>query len=88
MTISDYLQESEFAEEKSLRLGTRIVIKNKAQLIDVLKKMSDDEFEKYADLERNLFADWIEDVYKDSMLADKARNRNRLGLIELLEKKK
>lgn len=83
--ISTFLGESEVPEGKELRVGEQVV-SSKEQLLAVLKQLSNEEYEEFADHRRNLFADWIRDVYKDDRLSRLLRNKSRSGAIEVLQK--
>lgn len=83
--VSAFLGESEIPEGKELHLGER-TIASKRDLLLALRELSDDEYEQFADHHRNLFADWVRDVYKDDRLARALRNTSRRGAIAVLEK--
>ena len=83
--ISTFLGESEIPEGKELRVGERVVA-SKQELLAVLVELSDEEYERFADHQRNLFADWVRDVYKDDRLSRMLRNTSRSGAIAVLEK--
>lgn len=83
--ISTFLGESEIPEGKELRVGERVVA-SKQDLLRVLAQLSDEEYEQFADHQRNLFADWVRDVYKDDRLSRLLRNKSRKGAIAVLKK--
>lgn len=82
--VSTFLGESEVPAGKELHVGDH-VINSKESLLQVLVSLSDEEYEEYADHERNLFADWVHDVYKDDRLARLLRNTSRSGAITVLK---
>ena len=83
--VSAFLGEQEVPEGKELRVGERVV-GSKQDLLVVLRELSDEEYEQFADHQRNLFANWVRDVYKDDRLSRLLRNKSRKGAIAVLEK--
>lgn len=82
--VSAFLGESEVPPGKELRVG-EYVIDSKQSLLKVLVSLSDEEYEEFADHQRNVFADWVRDVYKDDRLARLLRNTSRSGAITVLQ---
>ncbi len=83
--ISDYLTDIEdIPKSKYFVFDDGSVVKSKEELIEALKVMSDETFDKYVNLKKNAFSEWIYDVYKDAKLAERIRNMNRTGHIKVL----
>ncbi|MGV8152576.1 MAG: hypothetical protein ACP5OG_05835 [Candidatus Nanoarchaeia archaeon] len=65
------------------------VLKNKKELLSSLKNMNDSVFYHHVTPERNDFANWIKDVFKESALSEKiAKCASKEEIIKLLEGKK
>jgi hypothetical protein len=82
--VSTFLGESEIPPGKELQVGDTLV-NSKESLLRALVAMSDEEYEQYADHQKNLFAQWVADVYKDDRLARLLRNTSRQGAITVLK---
>ncbi len=84
LRVSSFLQEGEVPEGRELLVFGKS-INSKKSLISLLESISDDAYEQFADHSRNVFADWIRDVYKDDQLSRALRNKSRKGAISTLK---
>ena len=64
------------SEEKYFVLKNGIKARNVKQLADYLGYLNEDEFLHHCNAERNDFANWVETVFGDHLLAKKLRNVN------------
>ena len=78
---------SQVAPENFFVLCDGRVIKDYAELAGLLETMNDDIFYYHVTSDRNDFANWINDVFKEETLANEVRlSKNRVEIIALLYK--
>lgn len=71
-------------EDAYLKLGTHI-IKNKNDVLKVLKSMSDEEFETYVK-KKNEISDWVSNILKERKLAWRLRFKARNRMLAIMER--
>ncbi|MBN1646068.1 ABC transporter permease [Candidatus Woesearchaeota archaeon] len=71
-------------EDKNLVLG-QIVISDKFELLDALKKMDNNEFSKHCYEHKNEFSIWTKECLGDEKLSRMMKNKTRYEMIALLE---
>jgi predicted ribosome quality control (RQC) complex YloA/Tae2 family protein len=84
----DYNLLNEINPEEYFRLVDGKVIKNLYELINSLRSMHDNTFRHHVNNEKNDFANWIRDVFKDYELAeDILKSKNKKEIIKRIEKR-
>lgn len=83
---------SDAPEEHYFILSNGQPVKNTKELADALETLRDDVFQHHVNHERNDFATWINDIFKDVELAEqlagtKDKNHTRILLYKHLVKK-
>jgi len=72
-------------EDAYLKLENHI-IKNKKDILRVLKSLDDKEFEKHVNKKKNEIADWASKILKERRLAWKLRHKDKGKMIEVIKK--
>ncbi|MEM4330531.1 MAG: hypothetical protein QW273_00810 [Candidatus Pacearchaeota archaeon] len=75
------------APEVSFFLVNGGILKNIPELVSALKEMPDETYNYHVTKEKNDFANWIRDIYKNEELANKLfKAKNKKEVIKILEK--
>jgi hypothetical protein len=78
--------KSQLPPRKYFWLKNGIVIKSLYELLDALKAMDDELFEKHVSEENNDFSVWIKDTLKNEKLAERlSKAKTKKGMIDTLE---
>lgn len=72
--------------EDYLELDKGVFVKNLSELIEALRKMSDEDFSIHVYKKHNDFAEWLAEAYWDDNLAGKVlKIRDRVKMVKFLE---
>lgn len=70
---------------QKFHLGFGRMLSNIRELLEYLKEISDEEWQRFVTPEENYFALWIERIFGEKELASKLHGSNRLDSIEILD---
>ncbi|MBU1850329.1 MAG: ABC transporter permease [Nanoarchaeota archaeon] len=71
-------------EDNYLKLGKHI-IKNKEEVLTLLKKIDDEEFSEYVSNNQNEIFIWLKNILKEKTLARKIKTKNREDMIKIID---